>query len=398
MNLPMKPAHVFIGLVAILVGTEIFPVNIGRVLHVYDFPKNSVGLEGPFAPNEVLKDNAQILFLHKIYGSETTNVEDGGQSLLLIDKYAEAWRAYRNPSDGSNYSLADKPFANLGAARPLGFMKDAYGNVIVCDTNQGLVSLEPSGRAVLLASRVSASSPIDPDSYIQYANNLDISRSAEGTIFFSDSVQMPAAVKHVPGERPYFEPMITAMDTLVTGSKTGRLLAFYPHNGTVHVLAKGFWFANGVALSEDESFVAIAETAGFRIHRFWLKGPKAGTMDILIDRLPGFVDNIVRAADGSFWAALPMPRTIQAYLLKSKILRALLMYISPVQLQPTRWGAIMKVSPEGKVLRFLMDPKGSRVSATTDVQEQKLTDGRTRLFIGSLITPFVSYIDIQDDE
>eukprot|EP00967_Tisochrysis_lutea_P130690 scaffold226415_cov19-Tisochrysis_lutea.AAC.2 len=30
-------------------------------------------------------------------------------------------------------------------------------------------------------------------------------------------------------------------------------------------------FANGVALSEDESFVAIAETAGFRIHRFWLK-------------------------------------------------------------------------------------------------------------------------------
>eukprot|EP00983_Pelagomonas_calceolata_P045646 1139837-Pelagomonas_calceolata.AAC.7 len=48
----MKPAHVFIGLVAILVGTEIFPVNIGRVLHVYDFPKNSVGLEGPFAPNE----------------------------------------------------------------------------------------------------------------------------------------------------------------------------------------------------------------------------------------------------------------------------------------------------------------------------------------------------------
>eukprot|EP00983_Pelagomonas_calceolata_P045642 1139837-Pelagomonas_calceolata.AAC.3 len=38
--------------------------------------------------------------------------------------------------------------------------------LVPAGTLQGLVSLEPSGRAVLLASRVSASSPIDPDSYI----------------------------------------------------------------------------------------------------------------------------------------------------------------------------------------------------------------------------------------
>ncbi|KAF5829857.1 strictosidine synthase [Dunaliella salina] len=393
----MKPTHVLACLAAFLFGLELSHVNIGSVLHVQDFPAPSLGLVGPFAPNEILKDNVHILFKYKINGSETTNVEDGGQSLLLIDKYAEAWHAYSSEDDDSNYSLADKPFANLGAARPLGFMKDAHGNVIVCDTNQGLVSLEPDGRVVLLASRVSASSPIDPDSYIQFANNLDISQSAEGTIFFTDSVQLPAAVEHAPGERPYFEPMSTVMDTLVTGSKTGRLLAFYPQNGTVHVLAKGFWFANGVALSGDESFVAVAETAGFRIHRFWLKGPKAGTMDILIERLPGFVDNMVRAADGSFWVALPAPRTMQAYLLKSKILRALLRYVSPIQLRAAPWGAIMKVSPDGEVLRFLMDTKGSRVSSITDVQEHKLADGRTRLFMGSLLQPYVSCIDIQDD-
>eukprot|EP00967_Tisochrysis_lutea_P154154 scaffold305679_cov17-Tisochrysis_lutea.AAC.1 len=41
-------------------------------------------------------------------------------------------------------------------------------------------------------------------------------------------------------------------------------------------------------LSADGSFVAVAETNQFRILRYWLKGPMAGSVDTLIDRLPGF--------------------------------------------------------------------------------------------------------------
>lgn len=33
-------------------------------------------------------------------------------------------------------------------------------------------------------------------------------------------------------------------------------------------------YANGVALSADESFVAVAETSRFRVLKHWLKGPK----------------------------------------------------------------------------------------------------------------------------
>lgn len=47
-------------------------------------------------------------------------------------------------------------------------------------------------------------------------------------------------------------------------------------------------YANGVALSPDESFVAVAETSQFRVMRFWLKGPKAGQTDVLLDATPGF--------------------------------------------------------------------------------------------------------------
>ena len=34
-------------------------------------------------------------------------------------------------------------------------------------------------------------------------------------------------------------------------------------------------FANGVALSADESWVAVVETCSMRVHRQWLSGHKA---------------------------------------------------------------------------------------------------------------------------
>ena len=33
----------------------------------------------------------------------------------------------------------------------------------------------------------------------------------------------------------------------------------------------------------------MAETAGVRVKRAWLRGPQAGTVDVLIDNLPGCV-------------------------------------------------------------------------------------------------------------
>jgi sugar lactone lactonase YvrE len=46
------------------------------------------------------------------------------------------------------------------------------------------------------------------------------------------------------------------------------------------VVADGIWFANGVALSRDESFIVVAETFGCRLLRHWLKGEKAGSTEV----------------------------------------------------------------------------------------------------------------------
>lgn len=41
---------------------------------------------------------------------------------------------------------------------------------------------------------------------------------------------------------------------------------------------QGFYYANGVALSPDDSYVVMAETDMIRAHKIWVKGPKVGVL------------------------------------------------------------------------------------------------------------------------
>lgn len=58
------------------------------------------------------------------------------------------------------------------------------------------------------------------------------------------------------------------------GRAAGRLLAYDPKTRATRVLLGGLFFANGVALSGKEDFVAVAETGSWTVRRYWLKGPK----------------------------------------------------------------------------------------------------------------------------
>lgn len=58
------------------------------------------------------------------------------------------------------------------------------------------------------------------------------------------------------------------------GRASGRLLSYNPATRKTHVVTEGLWFANGVTLSKDESFVAVVETNVQRVHRVWVSGPK----------------------------------------------------------------------------------------------------------------------------
>jgi sugar lactone lactonase YvrE len=138
-------------------------------------------------------------------------------------------------------------------------------------------------QVVVLANRVSKSSPVDPDTPIIYPNHLDIAR--DGTIWFTASVniyphrsvQYTAKVGHLPsleGQPGFYDTLKAWALGCCQGLPMGRLLKYDPRSREVHVVAKGLWFANGVALSEDESYIALSETDRLRVLKFWLAGPK----------------------------------------------------------------------------------------------------------------------------
>jgi hypothetical protein len=72
---------------------------------------------------------------------------------------------------------------------------------------------------------------------------------------------------------------------------------------------------------------------------------QAGTLEPLLENLPGAPDGVSTASDGSFWVALVSPVPPIAKLLKDPTARALYAWL-PAWARPPlkKWGAVVKVS------------------------------------------------------
>lgn len=90
----------------------------------------------------------------------------------------------------------------------------------------------------------------------------------------------------------------------ILADPSGRLIHYNAKTGENTVLIDNIHFANGVALSHDEEFVIVAETARSRILRYYIKGPKKGTSDVFVDGLPGLPDNLRSDGKGGFLVPL----------------------------------------------------------------------------------------------
>lgn len=88
----------------------------------------------------------------------------------------------------------------------------------------------------------------------------------------------------------------------------GRLLAYDPVRRVTRVLLGDRHFPNGIVVSRDQASLVFAETTAYRVSRYWLRGPKAGTAETLIDNLPGFPGDVSISEDGRYWLSLLAPR------------------------------------------------------------------------------------------
>ncbi len=258
-------------------------------------------LEGPYAPNTILKD-AQRLLVGVGRGPEAVAIDASG---AVYTGYEDG-RLVRLAPEGDRY----RELANTGG-RPLGLVVEADGSLLVADSGKGLLRVAQDGTITSLSVNAGG---------VPLGFTDDVDRDAAGArAYFSDaSMKFP---------NPYY------LRDLFEHRPHGRLIVHDLAARQSAVLLEDLYFANGVAVGPDSEWLLVAETAAYRITRYWLKGPKAGRRELFADNLPGFPDNLSFNGRDRVWVALPSARNAALDgLSRWPLLRRMLMNL-PEQLQ-----------------------------------------------------------------
>lgn len=293
---------------------------------------------------------------------------DGAED-VVVDP--EGW-VYTGTADGSVFRVQPdgRRIDRVGdtGGRPLGLELLPDGRILVCDSHRGLLALDPgSGSIEVLTALVNGQRML-------FCNNAAVHSS--GDIYFSDSSRI--------------FPLEQWRADLVENTASGRLFR-RAADGSVEVLLEGLRFANGVALSTDESFVAVAESAGRTVVRLWLTGPRAGEVDHIATELPGYPDNIARGSDGLIWVTIGSPRSaLVERLMRAPmpVRRAAWRIPEALQPRPARTVLVMAFDDTGRVVHDI-SADASSFHMATGVREH-----HGRVWVGSLAEPAIAVLDV----
>ncbi len=306
-------------------------------------------LKGVYEPNRLL-EQIQLVPIGEGTGPEDVAVDRQGRIYAgMLDG-----RIMRIEADGRRAEV----LADVGA-RVLGLHFDAHENLIACADDKGLLAIAPDGTVTVLSTEQGGRP-------FRFVDDVDI--AADGTIYFSDA-----------SDKFSFE---NTLADLMEHRPNGRLLAYDPETRTTRLLLDKLYFANGVAVSPDQSFVLVNETGAYRTTRYWLTGPRTGEAETFIDNLPGFPDGISSDGKDTFWLALVSPRKtdVDALLMPRPILRKVLMRL-PARVRPKaeNYAFILGLDRNGRVVHNLQGPNAP-MAQISSVQEHA-----GLLYLGSLV-------------
>lgn len=226
---------------------------------------------------------------------------------------------------------------------------------------------------------------------IRLADDVDIGPKT-GHVYFSDASNI---APEYDSKIQNFDAQGAFVKDFMRGKASGRLLRYNPKNGKIDVLVDDIWFANGVAVDREESFVLVASTSSSRLLKHHITGPKAGTTEsipsgFLIDGLD------CSHVTGKCYAALPtktppilkilssMPPSVNAWL-------RMMILMLPKKMQPKAelYGGLLEFLPDDcsndcqtsqiNIVRILEDPTGLGIAHITGV-----TEHMGKLYLGSL--------------
>jgi len=354
----------------LLLGYLLFwPLSIKPVS--WEAPTNP-GHTGQYVPNTKLA-NLDTLSIGDHHGPEDVDgrMEDGRMMIYTSTQSGDIIKI--DPENNTN-----EVFANTGGV-PLGLQFDANGNLIIVDAHLGLLSINNEGKVTLLTNEADGIP-------IVYADELDI--AADGKIYFTD-----ASTKY--GAKQAGSTLKGSLLELMEHGSTGRVLVYDPADKTTRVVKNGLSFPNGIAMCPDDECVLVNETGTYSILRIWLKGDKIGSVDTIVENLPGFPDNLNRGQNGRYWLGLISPRSELLDTLSAKPFLRKIVQRLPAKFRPkaTNYGFVIAIDMNGKVLAQYQDPAGG-YPLTTGATE--LGDGW--LYISSLAARSLGRKDISQEE
>ena len=312
-------------------------------------PHPAPALEGDFAENRVLQ-GLELFATPNSHGPEDVAVDAEGRIYVGV----EEGQILRYAADGSDPQV----FADTGG-RPLGLDFDRDGNLIVADALEGLLSINPGGGVTVLCTEAG---------YHPFRLTDDVDVDSQNVAWFSD-----ASYK-----------WNDHMNDVLESAPNGRLVKYDLNTGECSVVLDGLFFANGIAVSPDETYVLVNDMTRYRIKRVYVRGPRKGDVEVLTNNLPGLPDGISTGADGIFWVAIITPRNALIDFAGPRPWLRRLIHRIPEALQPkpTRHPFILGLDASGKVVHNLQDADGLEFSHTTSVEQ--VGDW---LYVGSLEEP-----------
>ncbi|KAL6274179.1 hypothetical protein ACE6H2_024871 [Prunus campanulata] len=294
---------------------------------------------------------------HSESGLIYTGCEDGWVKQVILNDS-------QNPSE-----FAVDNWVNTGG-RPLGLNFGLHNEVLVCDTDKGLLNITSEGEVKLLTDEAGGVK-------FKIPNSVDV--ATDGMVYFTDS--------------SYKYNLTDALLDIWEGEPHGRFMSYDPTTKETKVLVDDLYFANGVVVSPDQSHVIFCETPKKRCKKYYIQGEKKGSVETFIDPLPGMPDNIKYDGEGHYWIALPVPPTptwdlAVRYPFTRKVLGIMEKYTTGIP-STQEDGGILEVDLEGNLISYYFDQELTEVSGAIRIGNH--------IFGGSLHNPYILSFDIQEN-
>ncbi|XP_010426698.1 PREDICTED: protein STRICTOSIDINE SYNTHASE-LIKE 6-like [Camelina sativa] len=257
---------------------------------------------------------------------------------LIYTGCVDGWVKRVKVAESVNDSVVED-WVNTGG-RPLGIAFGIHGEVIVADAYKGLLNISGDGKKTELLT--------DEADGVRFKLTDAVVVADNGVLYFTDG--------------SYKYNVHQFIFDILEGKPYGRLLSFDPTTRLTRVLLSGLYFANGVSMSPDQTHLVFCETPIRKCSKYYING---GRVEVFIQGLPGYPDNIRYDGDGHYWIAMPSGvTTLWKLAMKYPFLRKITAIVAKYGYEPMFMenAGVMKVDLEGNPIAYYHDQTLSHIT------------------------------------